>query len=196
MIIPTAQTLGSRSLVDAVNSLQQAASNSAVAAGSSNSITSEWAIYTNSGAVALDFDSCISLDVGTTNPTVSNTVENGSFTMYNKSVTPTNIDMQVAVKGDNARLQKAIQVLFDLSASFELLNIVTPEMEYKGYNMETVEFSRKAEDGIDMIIFNLGFIEVKEVAAKYGNAKIAKKKPKGKQNGPQSGLSGVKDWLF
>ena len=64
------------------------------------------------------------------------------------------------------------------------MTIITPEMEFSGYNLEAVRYSRVAEDGVDIIYFDLQFIEIRQVSAQYGNAKLSPKVSKGKQNGP------------
>lgn len=150
-----------------------------------------WGIYTESGSLLIDFSTFIRFDIDSTNQATQAAVEAGGFVMYNKVVTPTIIDVQAAYSTtDDAELQQVTQALLDLSCSTDLINIVTPSMEYRGYNLESVKYT---VDMQKMIVFDLSFIEVKQVTAQYSNAKIATKKQTGKKNGNESALHGLMD---
>lgn len=191
MIIPNLKsTLGD------ISSALQSALSSSNTTTSYRSQTNDWTIFSEDGSIAIDFDVFISIDVNSENKIMQSPVETGSFAVYNKCVTPTDISLELAVMGDPARLLSITQQLLTMSGELALLNIVTPDGEFKGYNIYKVSYSRTAEDGIDVIYFDLRLMEVRQVEQQYTNAKVAKKTQKGKQNGPESGLSGIKDWLF
>lgn len=173
-----------------ISSLASFAGLPAKANGSS---TRGFGLYTESGSVLIDFSTLIRIDVDSTNQATQAPVEAGGFVMYNKSVTPTVIDVQAAYScRDDGEMGQVEQALLDLSCSTDLINIVTPTIEFKGYNLESVKFSVEAQG---MRVFDLSFIEIKQVTAQYSNAKIAKKQNTGKKNGNQSALSGLMDWM-
>ncbi len=160
---------------------------------------SEWLVCLPDGS-SIAFDSMLRVDVDSANQTMQSPTEQGSFLMYNKVVTPTGLDVQAAFSGrystnPAAERQRVTKLLLDLSCTNDLLTIITPEMEFSGYNLEAVRYSRVAEDGVDIIYFDLQFIEIRQVSAQYGNAKLSPKVSKGKQNGPQSAMSGIGDYL-
>ena len=149
--------------------------------------------YAEDGSVLVDFNAVLRLDIDSTNQATQAAVEAGGFVMYNKAVGPTIIDAQVAYSTtDDAELGQVEQALLDLSCSTDLINIVTPSMEFKGYNLESVKYSVEARG---MIVFELSFIEVKQVEAQYTNAKVSSKKSGGKKNGNESAISGMLDWF-
>lgn len=160
----------------------------------------EWLLCTPDGS-AIPFDTVYRIDVDSANQTMQSPTEMGSFIMYNKVVTPTTIDVEAdftghyAGAGAAAERQRVTKLLLDLSCTNDLVTLITPEMEFSGYNIETVSYSRNPDDGTDRIIFHISLIEVRQVSAQYGNAKLAPKTSKGKQNGPQSALSGIGDYL-
>lgn len=160
----------------------------------------EWLLCTPDGT-AIPFDTVFRVDVDSANQTMQSPTEMGSFVMYNKVVGPTTIDVEAdftghyAGGGAAAERQRVTKLLLDLSCTNDLVTLITPEMEFSGYNIESVNYSRNPDDGTDRIIFHISLIEVRQVSAQYGNAKLAPKASKGKQNGPQSALSGIGDYL-
>lgn len=165
-----------------------------------NAAKAEWLLCTPDGN-AIPFDTVYRIDVDSANQTMQSPTEMGSFIMYNKVVTPTTIDVEAdftghyAGAGAAAERQRVTKLLLDLSCTNDLVTLITPEMEFSGYNIESVNYSRNPDDGTDRIIFHISLIEVRQVSAQYGNAKLAPKASKGKQNGPQSALSGIGDYL-
>ena len=159
-----------------------------------NSNNSGWALCREDGSV-IELESVLRVDVDSSNQVMQAPVEQGAFAMYNKAVGPTTVDLQVAIKGDVAKRAELTKLLLDLSGTTELLTLITPEMEFSGYNLESAQYSRKIDDGVDIIYFDLGLIEVRQVAAQYGNAKVAKPVNKGKQNGKESALHGLFDYF-
>lgn len=157
--------------------------------------STEWCLCLPDGSI-INFTSILSIDVDSSNKVMQSPVEQGAFVMYNKGVTPTTVDLVAAVQGDDAKRQYITQLLLNLSGTNDLLTLITPEMEFSGYNLESVQYSRKPDDGVDVIYFDISLIEVRQVTQQYTNAKLAKKNSKGKQNGSQSALSGLKDYIF
>lgn len=150
-------------------------------------------LYTEDGSVLIDFSTVQSIDVDSTNQAIQAPVEAGGFVMYNKAVTPTSISVLASYAcRDDAELGQVEQALLDLSCSTDLINIVTPTIEFKGYNLESVKYTVEMRGCLE---FDLRFIEVRQVEAQYSNAKISKKKNTGKKNGNESALSGLMDWM-
>lgn len=163
--------------------------------GISDSISS-WSIIDDQGQRAVAFDVMINFDITAENKVIQSPTEMGNFVMYNKVVTPNQIGLQVAIMGDSARLQEALNILFQLQASTDLISVISPEYEYQNYNLEKMQYQRAAEKGIDVIYVDLGFIEVREATVQYSNARIAKRVKRGKQtNGNESALHGLMSWI-
>lgn len=155
------------------------------------SSTSEWTLITADGSVAIPFDVFLSMDFATENGTVSAPIEMGSFATYNKKVSPSRLDLQLAIMGDPAVLQSSLDRLNELAAGTELVNIVSPEMEYKNYNLEKVSFSRSADEGVNIIYVDLSLIEVREVQAQYSSTRLARKRDRGNQQAQEESAASM-----
>lgn len=157
---------------------------------SKNARSAGWALLTEDGGV-LDFDTIISIDVDSTNKIMQSPTEVGGFAMYNKAVGPTIVTLDIAVCGSEERRARTVSALMDLSGSTDLLTLITPEYEYKGFNVDSCKYSRNNDDGVDAVYLTLSLTEVRQVTAQYTNAKINRKKSNGKKNGKESALSGM-----
>lgn len=156
-----------------------------------------WTILKQDGSVALTFNSFLSMSAKTDNPTVQAPVEQGGYIMYNKIQTPLEINVQLAFTTQNdGEIDKAINDLLALSSSTDLVNIVTPDFEYKGFNLESLQWQRKTDQGAYVLIADLGFVEVKQVKVQYGNARVARRRQRGQQQAKEeSFISIAKGWF-
>lgn len=149
-----------------------------------------WALTTEDGGI-IDIDTILSIDVDSTNKVMQAPTEVGGFAMYNKAIGPTMVTLDIAVTGSEERRQRTVKALMDLSCSTDLVNLITPEYEYKGYNIDSTKYSRNADDGADAVYLTISLTEVRQVTQQYTNAKINRKSNKGKKNGKESALSGM-----
>lgn len=149
-----------------------------------------WALVLSDGG-RIDFDSIISCDIDSSNSIMQNPTEMGGFVMYNKAVGPTRVTVEAAVTGSPERRAQLTKILLDLSGSTDLLTLITPEYEFTNLNCESTKYSRTADDGANAIYFSLSLVEVRQVTAQYTNARVGRKKSKGKKNGNESALSGL-----
>ena len=125
-------------------------------------------------------------------------VENGSFVSYNKTTSPVTIGLQVAIKGTHDEIMSALTKLEVISEGTDLITIITPDNVYSDFNIVKFQYSRKVEDGLDIIYCDIGFEEVRQVESQYTNTKVPKTQQRGRQqaqetkavskkeNGPQS----------
>ena len=152
-----------------------------------------WALLLPDGSI-IDFKTILSIDVDSTNQVIQAPTE-AAFASYNKAIGPTRISITAAVQGNETERQELIQKLLALSGDMSLLTLVTPEGIFSNYNLEGVTYSRKPEDGINVVYPELDLVEIKEVERQFTNVKVAKKKPTGKKNGKESALHGLKDFF-
>ena len=157
-----------------------------------NNKGSNWALVLEDDGV-INFTSIMSIDVDSTNKVINAPTES-AFATYNKSVGPTMISLNAAFAGSDSERQAVTEKLLALSGDMSLLTLITPETVFKGYNIESVSYSRKPDDGVNIIY--LGLVEIREVEQQYTNVKIAKKKQTGQKNGEESALSGISSKIF
>lgn len=148
-------------------------------------IENEWTLVNLSSTVAVVFDVFIDMDVSAENPIVKAPTELGGFVVYNKTSNPTQIGLKLALQGDKDHLQESLNNLFKLTSGIDLLSVITPEREYKGYNIEKLQYSRSVEHGTDIIYADIGLSEVREVVAEYAAATIVKEQNTGSKQGEE-----------
>ncbi len=129
-----------------------------------------WTILDENNLPVLEFTSFISLDVDNTSKITNYSVEKGSFTTYNKIVTPNELTVTLAVQGDALKLQNAIDILNTLCNEAQIVNIVSPYSYYAGYSLESFDYSFNQTDGVGILITPLNFKEIRQVQAAYTNS--------------------------
>lgn len=155
-----------------------------------------WVLMDEGGSIAVAFTSFINMDLKTENKVIQAPTEEGSFVAYNKIQTPIEIGLQVAISGSVSDLESAVSDLLTMSSSTQLLSLITPEREYQSLNLTKLAWRRVAEDGTNVIYIDCGLSEVRQVTSEYTNAKVAKKRSRGRQQQKEiSALAGGRDWI-
>lgn len=127
----------------------------------------EWVIADGSGNSLLPAYSVISIDVQMDGQVVSDSIEGGSFTTYNKTNAPMSITMTISFQGNKSALQEAITKVKELKESTETFSIVTPYYEFENMTAETLSYKMSLENGLGVLFVDLTCVEVKEVEAAY-----------------------------
>lgn len=154
--------------------------------------TGQWSLNNASGEAVVRFTSFLSLDLRNESLVVSGPVEEGGFATYNKVETPLEVDVSLGIEGDDATLQTVLDTLDKLQAGTELLSLVTPNAEYQDLNLEGFNYRRRREDGLGVLWVDLSLVGVKQVKAEYANARVGRRKQRGKvQPVERSGLKGI-----
>lgn len=155
----------------------------------------QWMIHDDESGIDLIFSALFSIDY-TQETKVIHAPTETAFVAYNKVLAPKELSMQACIRQkDTNDMGKFTRVLGLLADSTRIVSVITPERTYPSLNITSFNFSRNHDDGVDQIIFDFKFIEVKEVKSEYSNVQVAKTQKTGKKNGVQSALSGAKAWL-
>lgn len=145
--------------------------------------TGQWSLNNASGERVVQFTSFLSMDLRDEYTVVTGPVEEGSFASYNKVPSPLEVDVSLGIEGDDTTLNEALDALNLLTASTEIISLVTPETEYYNLNLESLSYRRRREDGLGVLWLDLKLIEVRQVKAQYTNAKVGDRKQRGKVQG-------------
>lgn len=150
---------------------------------------------------AITFSVFMNMDVTSEKKITQSPTEEGGFVSYNKTSSPAVIGLQVAIQGTHDEIMEALTGLELLAEGTDLITLITPDNVYDGYNVVKFQYSRKVEDGLDIVYCDIGLEEVRQVESQYTNTKLPKTQNKGrqqavtpsaadtkkvKQNGPQS----------
>lgn len=108
--------------------------------------------------------STIDFDYTADSPISNYPQEQGAFQSYNKVQLPADIRLKVACGGSPAQRQGFFGILNALRTSTVLCDIVTPDGIYIGYNCKHVDYHRRADKGVDLIVADIWFEQVNENA--------------------------------
>ncbi len=98
---------------------------------------------------------------------VASQIEEGSFTSYNKTVEPIQIDATLAYRGKDSVLQSVLKGLHQLQESVTKFSIITPSYEYENMTLQNFSYSLRREDGYGALYVDCTFVEIKEVKIAY-----------------------------
>lgn len=159
----------------------------------SGNLPEQWTLLDDAGEKAFAFDSFSNLNLKSESKVIQAPVESGGFVMYNKLNTPLEIKCTLIKKGSPEDLQVYVDALLEYADNTNLLSIVTPDREYQNMNLNSVSFSRSAEGGVNLIMAECAFTEIRQVTPEYTSARVGKKVSRGRQQGkPRSMLSYLK----
>lgn len=131
----------------------------------------EWAFVDAKSGDMLAFKSFMRLNYSV-NHKVINSAISDDFVSYNKLINPEELDVQGAIKGTPEEIGNAIDALIYYSQSTDLLNVLTPDRYFTGFNMYKLNYKREAKDGVDLVIFEAKLQEIRQVETQYTNVKI------------------------
>lgn len=143
-------------------------------------IENEWLLADENGNSLVTFQSFISCEVSDEGEVLKMPTENGGFAAYNKTADSIKIRVQLAIQGNDSDIQTALTNLKTLKDGTQTFSLVTPTVEYRNMTLESLNYSRKREDGLKVCYVELTLIEVREVEAQYTETKkrLTKKKVK------------------
>lgn len=155
-------------------------------------ISTKWGIYNDKGKPLVDTSFFLTaLGIGQTLSTNSFTfsketkvsdfpVEKGSFATYNKVEVPGSPIVVFAFGGTEGQRGIFLNALDAACKSTDLYDVVTPEVTYLDYAIESYNYTRQNTRGTSLLMVEVHLKEVKQVSAKYStsaqDAKIDKPK--------------------
>lgn len=140
----------------------------------------EWLLADENGNSLVEFQSFISCEVSDEGEVLKMPTEKGGFADYNKVADSVKIRVNLALQGTDADIQAALTNLKTLKDGTQTFSLVTPTVEYRNMTLESLNYSRKREDGLKVCYVEMTLIEVREVEAQYTETKkrLTKKKVK------------------
>lgn len=154
----------------------------------------QWSILDESGEKAFSFDTFQSADVKKESRVTSMPVEGGSFVDYNMVQAPKELNCMISKRGFVPDLMKFVDALMSYVDSTNLVTIVTPEYEFEKMKITKFNYTRSADNGVDVIYAELSCVEIREVTSKFTNVRVASKRSRGVQQ-PKKETSALKGIL-
>lgn len=107
--------------------------------------------------------STIEFDYGADSPISNYPQQEGAFQSYDKVQLPFDVKLKLATSGAGNR-QAFFSTLEALRTSTALVDIVTPEGVFRSCNCKHVSYTRRAGNGVDLVVADVWFEEVRVVA--------------------------------
>lgn len=89
-------------------------------------------------------------------------VEQGAFADYNKVQVPSEIRVTLACAGEQMDRHEFLSQLESMKQSIDLYDIATPDQLYQSYNLIHYDYSRRATNGVSMIVVELRFEQIRQ----------------------------------
>lgn len=143
--------------------------------------TPQWILADDQGNAIITPDSVIDLGYRGEDRVASYPAEQGSFASYNKVAQPQELTLRLSCGGRNMGRDVFLLELDFRRTSLTLVNVVTPEITYRGYNVDRIDYARKSSTGLSLMVAEVHLVEIRTSAlASYSNTA----QPSG--NDPQS----------
>jgi len=97
-------------------------------------------------------------------------VEGGSFVSYNKVEVPASPVVIFCFSGSESERASFLQSINDACLSTDLFDVVTPEVRYNNYSVESYTYQRNNESGVTMLTVEITLKEVRQVSAVFSSS--------------------------
>ena len=154
-------------------------------------------------------DSVLEMSFQAESEATSEPIEKGGFASFYKTNSPETVSLVFSFSADDARQNNALDKIRERKENYDLISILTPTHLYENMTILSYSYNRTNTDGMTMLVLQVDFQQIKQVAVNTGvavfkNATSAKKKNTGKKqavdtevNAPvrRSSLKSGKEWI-
>lgn len=130
-----------------------------------NTLPGAWGIYDSSGNAVLVGDSFVSFDYANDWDVPAYPIENGGFQSYNKVQTPFDAKVTVSQGGTQADRTAFLAEANAIISDTNLYTVSMPEFSYPSVNMVHVDFARRSDKGVQLLLVAMYFKQIRQDAA-------------------------------
>lgn len=136
--------------------------------------------------VDIEPDSVLEMNYTSESEATSEPIEKGNFASFYKTNSPDTISIVFSFNSDDARQNAALDKIEERKKGYELISILTPTHLYEDMTILMYSYSRTNSDGMTLLVLQVDFQKIKQVAvntgvAQYKNVTSASKKNTGKK---------------
>lgn len=135
-------------------------------------IAGTWSLFDSNGAQAVPFDTFFAMTRKDEGKVTAHPTEPNGFFAYNKVDSPGTVGLILGVTGNSETLGQTLDALEKLKGSTDLVSVVTPEKTLLDYTLESYDYQRSADSGVDRLLVSLSLVEVRQVSPEYSNETI------------------------
>lgn len=132
-------------------------------------------------------DSVLEMSFQSESEATSEPIEKGGFASFYKTNSPETVSLVFSFSADDARQNKALDKIRERKENYDLISILTPTHLYENMTIVSYSYNRTNTDGMTMLVLQVDFQQIKQVAVNTGvvavfkNVTSAKKKNTGKK---------------
>ena len=131
-------------------------------------------------------DSVLEMSFQAESEATSEPIEKGGFASFYKTNSPETVSLVFSFSADDARQNNALDKIRERKENYDLISILTPTHLYENMTIISYSYNRTNTDGMTMLVLQVDFQQIKQVAvntgvAEFKNATSAKKKNTGKK---------------
>lgn len=131
-------------------------------------------------------DSVLEMSFQSESEATSEPIEKGGFASFYKTNSPETVSLVFSFSADDARQNNALDKIRERKENYDLISILTPTHLYENMTIISYSYNRTNTDGMTMLVLQVDFQQIKQVAvntgvAEFKNATSAKKKNTGKK---------------
>lgn len=136
-------------------------------------------------------DSVLEMSFQAESEATSEPIEKGSFASFYKTNSPETVSLVFSFSADDARQNNALDKIRERKENYDLISILTPTHLYENMTILSYSYNRTNTDGMTMLVLQVDFQQIKQVAVNTGvamfkNVTSAKKKNTGKKQATDS----------
>lgn len=137
-------------------------------------------------------DSVLEMSFQAESEATSEPIEKGGFASFYKTNSPETVSLVFSFSADDARQNNALDKIRERKENYDLISILTPTHLYENMTILSYSYNRTNTDGMTMLVLQVDFQQIKQVAVNTGvvavfkNVTSAKKKNTGKKQATDS----------
>lgn len=136
-------------------------------------------------------DSVLEMSFQAESEATSEPIEKGGFASFYKTNSPETVSLVFSFSADDAKQNNALDKIRERKENYDLISILTPTHLYENMTIVSYSYNRTNTDGMTMLVLQVDFQQIKQVAvntgvAEFKNATSAKKKNTGKKQAVDS----------
>ena len=131
-------------------------------------------------------DSVLEMSFQAESEATSEPIEKGGFASFYKTNSPETVSLVFSFSADDARQNNALDKIRERKENYDLISILTPTHLYENMTIVSYSYNRTNTDGMTMLVLQVDFQQIKQVAVNTGvavfkNATSSSKKNTGKK---------------
>ena len=134
-----------------------------------------WGVFDAKGNQVLAPDSFLGIEYRGNWRIPDYPVENGQFSSYNRVTVPFDAIVSMSKGGYQSDRTKFAATIDSMSATTDLFYVTTPDKKFGPVTIQRVNYERRAENGANLLIVHIHFLQVRETASiQYTQTKTGK----------------------